>query len=100
MSVNRRQTEGCATWCEAASSETSLEDGEGRGRTGRERARRKRWPASPDGNAASLAHEHSHSRGNTLQGFEENGSSQGQNLALTVLYVPGSLDSGRVSRNP
>jgi len=27
-------------------------------------------------------------------GSEENGSSQGQNLALTVLYVPSSLDLG------
>ena len=37
--------------------------------------------------------------GNSLKGFEdfplENGSSQGQNLALTVLSVPNSLDSGR-----
>jgi len=37
-------------------------------------------------------------RGNTFKGFKDvraiNGSSQGQNLALTVLYVPSSLDSG------
>jgi hypothetical protein len=36
--------------------------------------------------------------GNTIQRFEDfylkNGSSQGQNLALTVLYVPSLLDSG------
>ena len=36
--------------------------------------------------------------GNDLNGCQdfrtENGSSQGQNLALTVLYVPSSFDSG------
>jgi len=36
-------------------------------------------------------------RGNNLKGFKdfrgENGSSQGQSLALTVFYVPDSLDS-------
>jgi len=36
--------------------------------------------------------------GNNLNGFEdfrtENGSSQGQNLALTGLFVPSSIDSG------
>ena len=37
-------------------------------------------------------------RGDNLKGFKgfhlKNGSSQGQDLALTVLYVPCSLDSG------
>jgi len=36
--------------------------------------------------------------GNTLKGFKgfrtENGSSRGQNLAMTGLFVPSSLDSG------
>jgi hypothetical protein len=36
--------------------------------------------------------------GNNVKGFENfclmNGSNQGQDLALTVLYVPYSLDSG------
>ena len=40
-------------------------------------------------------------KGNTLNGFKDlrtqNGSSQSQNLALAVLYVPCSLDSGRGS---
>ena len=31
----------------------------------------------------------------SVKGFCQNGSSQGLNLALTVLYVPNSLDSGR-----
>jgi len=36
--------------------------------------------------------------GNNLNGFKdfrtENGSSQGQNLAFTGLFAPGSIDSG------
>ena len=39
--------------------------------------------------------------GNTLHDFRDfctnNGSSQGQHLALTVLFEPNSLDSGCVS---
>ena len=40
--------------------------------------------------------------GNNLKGSKDtclkNGSSQGQNLALTALYVPSSFDSGRGAR--
>jgi len=40
--------------------------------------------------------------GNNLKVFKdfrtENGSSQGQNLAVTVLHVPSSLDSGPLRR--
>ena len=41
--------------------------------------------------------------GNTLNGFDGfrtgNGSSQGRNLAVTVLFVPNSLDSGSLIRS-
>ena len=49
----------------------------------------------PRPSAGALAH-HVFAGGNTLHGFKdtESGSRQGQNLALTALFVPSSPDSG------
>jgi len=58
-------------------------------------------PSQPPGPAWSRAHPKplpAAQEGNTLRGFKDfclnDGSSQGQNLAVTVLYVPNSFDIG------
>ena len=49
--------------------------------------------------APSVHHNPTERERNNLHGFQdfglENGSSQGQNLALTVLLVPGLLEAGK-----
>ena len=47
-----------------------------------------------------IPHTASEQRGNTLKGFKDFHLEQGQNLALTVLYVPYSLDSGSNTTGP